>query len=186
MRLAAGFCTHWLIILHCCTATGFAGSGAGAAQPTLLQCSSAFHWLTLQLCLCAAPRPLKNTSRGWGVQRGDGSTDWNGADKGENCHERSRRHESKSFRRVSDTADHTHCSSYTTVCWSGWCFFFSPLAIGPSFPTSSSYRARKAKHPPATVDLVFPFHTPTTRATCACALIFLIQSHHFQMPTRFV
>lgn len=68
MHLASGFCRHWLIIVHCCASlrsqgacdvrVWVSGSGAGAAQPVLLQCSSAFHWLTLQLRLCSPTKTL--------------------------------------------------------------------------------------------------------------------------------
>lgn len=124
MQLAAGFCRRWLIILHCCASlrshgvcgvrVWVSGSGAGAAQPTLLQCSSAFHWLTLQLCLCAAPRPLKNTSR-WRSTGGSNATQ-------------------RSF-------------PPTRLCAGADGVSFSPLSLS-SFPTSSSYCAREAKHPP--------------------------------------
>lgn len=160
MQLAAGLCRHWLIILHCCASrrshgacgvrVWVLGSGAGAAQPTLLQ-------------------------------RGDGSTGWNRAEK-DVC-ERMRRRASKNFRRVSDTGNPTH-RSFPRAGVDGVSFSSLLLSVCLPFPPQVLIAQEKPNtHQTATADLVFPFHTPPTRVTFACALIF-IQSHLFQMSTQ--
>lgn len=149
MQLAAGLCRHWLIILHCCASrrshgacgvrVWVLGSGAGAAQPTLLQ-------------------------------RGDGSTGWNRAEK-DVC-ERTRRRASKNFRRVSDTGDPTH-RSFPRAGVDG--VSFSSLLLS-SFPTSSSYRARKAKHPPNSHcrPCLSLSHSTHTCDVCLCTYLYSI------------
>lgn len=155
------------------------GSGAGAAQPTLLQCSSAFHWLTLQLWLYTAPLPLKNThhweSTGWdregtagGLKRGRKMRKWLWTSSKMQVKQLL-----KSFRH---RQSHPQLfPSYMIMCRST---FFSSLSICLSFPPTSQVSIEKKNpntHRTATADLVFLSHTLPTHTAFACALIFFIQ-----------